>query len=394
MTRWLFTVICALALAGLTAPAAAQDVEADASIGWGRTLRQGRWNPARVELVNRGRAVVPVRLEWYVPQLGRRAAILRQDILLNPGTFDYAAALPVGPAVEAIHLTVVDPATNRTLAHWQSAQRDRLDLANRLILGEGPDLPALVAVAGRGNSPELPTTDALIEAVDIADLPREAAGYDALDALVLDRPALATLDPAVQAAIAEWTRGGGHLWIRLDRLALPPGDAAPLARLLLEALPSPPGSIDTNADGSPYLRLAGQTGDPVATTVSAGDGQLSFIHGPIDEATAADLADLPLRRTRDDLPGLDLAATAPSPLRRWLLIALPILCVVGPIDWLALRLAGQRHRRLPTWISLAATAAAIACVAGLAATSARVDVEPTRTAGPMIDVPVEATNSP
>ncbi len=392
--RALFIALCLLCLpTGALAAQAEGDVEVEARIGWGRTLRQGRFNPATARLLHRGRDVRPVRLEWYVPQLGRRAALIEQDVLLNPGTHRYAAALPIGPAVEAIHLTVVDPATNQTLAYWQSAQKDRLDLANRLILGEGPDLPALVAVAGRGDLPALPTTDALIEAVEIDALPRDAAGYDALDALVLDRPALATLDPLVQAAIADWTRGGGHLWVRLDRLALPPPDVSPLAALLLATLPGPPESFETDEEGTPYLRLAGQSDRPVATVVPAGAGQVIFLHGPVAALVPDALATLPLRRARTDTGGVDLALPAEAPSRRWLLIALPILCLVGPIDWLVLRLAGRRERRLPTWISLAATAAAIACVGVLAATSATTDAELARTTGPIADVRVEPSTS-
>ena len=378
----------------LALPAPAQDVEAEATIGWGRTLRQGRFNPATVELLYRGRVARPARLEWYVPQLGRTAFVLQQDVLLNPGTSRYAASLPVGPAVEAIHLTVVDPQTNRLLAFWQSAQRDRLDLANRLVLGEGPDLPALVAVAGRGELPALATTDALVEAVELDDLPREPRGYDALDVLVLDRPALATLDLDVQAAVAQWTRGGGHLWIRLDRLALPPAAQSPLADLLLSSLPGPPATIEVDADNSPYLRLAGQAGDAPVTTVPADGGFLSFFHGPIAQVPEAALDPLPLRQVQEPEATPRLSAESAFDPQAYSRLALPILCLIGPIDWLALRLAGRPRRRTAGRVSLAATVLAIACVAVLAVTTPPSPDAIGRTTGPFVDRAINTSEPP
>jgi hypothetical protein len=59
-----------------------------------------------------------------------------------------------------------------------------------------------------------------------------AAGYDALDVLVLNAPDLSKIDAKQQAAIVDWLRGGGTLWM------WPGATATPAEGPLIEALPA------------------------------------------------------------------------------------------------------------------------------------------------------------
>ncbi len=304
-------------------PAQAEVTRIDASVGWNDLVRPGRWHPATATLeANRRHDAV---LEWYVPQHGRQAMVLRQPATLNPGKQTFLATLPVGPDPWAIHLRIADAETDQTLAHWPTTPRSPVDLAALL----GDDGTPLVALAGES----FDGIDAT--RVPLTLLPRTAVAYEALDVLVLAGLDLASLEPEVDAAIAAWVRGGGTLWIWLD------GSPVPSRGAVLSLLPALPTQRVADDNGAGRWLLDGI--DPLAgvTRATADDGEVVFFHRrPI----ASDLPTIQIRPDDADV------VVAPAPRTGSLATRLlPIALLLGPIEWIVLRLAPTRVRRRGWW---------------------------------------------
>ena len=287
-----------LALLFLTILATPAPAAVEVALGWGGQLRPGRWNVASVTASRpeTGAAV----LEWYVPQPGRAALVLRQPVTLSPTPRTFRALLPIAGDLEALHLTVRDATTGETIGFWppepieSGAYRDRLAVERRPLVGTSGE-PESLGEFGAYLDPAL--------------VPNDPAGFDALDRLALARP---ELEPDQEAAVAAWVRAGGELVL------------------------TPPTPFDPD---SPLARLLGD----------AGEGRV----------LAPDDAPPPTPRLRV----ID-AATAQVPPIPWRppLAWIAVAFVIGPLDWLALRLAGLRAGRLrrgrrwltvPGWVAFA-----------------------------------------
>ena len=327
------TLAVAFLLICVTPAAAAVDV----ALGWGGQVRPGRWNVAAVT----ADADVPrdVVFEWYVPQPGRSALILRQPATVGPTPRTFLALLPVVGDLEAIHVDVIDAGTGRVLDSWPPGLLRPGAYRDRLAVGEGTDARPLIGVSGVGRSLD---EDAAYLPPEL--VPTTPVGFDALDALLLDEP---DLSPEQEKAVAAWVRAGGELRLHLGGGPVDP--ESPLVRLL-PALPE--GRVEH--DGDYYRPLPEVDGFPDVTSFDVGEGVVRFLHVPPDRV------DLPAEvrpRVVDDAT----ATVPPTPWRpplAWVAIAF----VVGPLDWVFLRLTGRvrRGRRwwtLPGWVALPALVA-------------------------------------
>ena len=341
----LFVAAFCLLMATLDCGAA---VTVTARFGWGDRFRPERWTPAYVTA--RADAPTPAVVEWYVPRPGRAAMVIRQDVTLNAAAETFPAYLPVGPDPAAIHVTVRDAATGRTLGAWP--QRPPSPTAY-----DAAQVRAPLFVGTSGESPSLRWVDRQTYAVAYLpplDLPRRAVGYDGLDVLVLDRPDLNAMEPAQARAVAAWVRSGGRLVVWTGINPVPAG--SPLADLM-------PGLVidfatrRVGAADVPFVRLAGVAEDALVTTVRRGEGEVVFLHAPPDALRDAGVTFLPdTPRPALDAPPLPKPAPPNGGGRPgWLLAALAVAAVVGPVDWLVqrrTRRSGLPWVTLPGWVVL------------------------------------------
>jgi hypothetical protein len=334
-----------------TLPARAQPApiaEADVAVGWAGLIRPGRWNPVTATV--QAPAPQAGTLEWYVPQEGRQAMVLRQPVALEPRSKTFVGLIPLGTDLRALHLTVRDEA-GRTIAHWPDEPLDEDALGRRMVLSENAGARVFVGAAGEGRVPTVSSESAAVGFVDLGQLPATPAGYDALDVLLLDAVPLDELRPDQAAAIARWVSAGGTLWLHPGNEPLP--DLSPILALL----PDRPGRRIVDGDRY-YTPLPGIRGTPAVTIVPAGEGRSVFFHVEPSQVSAGELDLMP----RPRVLATDRVEVAPIPWRppmSWLALAV----LLGPIEWLAMR----RTRRGPwirRWLPLPATLAAVV-LAGL-----------------------------
>lgn len=348
MPRWLFTATFAVLALCNTATGQPLDIVLDVKIGFGGRYRPDTWTPAFATA--QAAAPTPVVLRWYVPRPGREAMVIEQAAVLNPERGTHVAYLPIGPDPAGVHLTVVDTATGRTLAHWPNTLVSPIEYADAQVRQ-----PLFVGVSGAG--PALLSLDRKrynVAYLEPALLPRHPIGYDGLDVLALNRPQIAELELDQQEAIASWVRAGGRLMMWLDLQPLP--EDSPLASLI------PGGGIDEfgsrriGEEEVPYTRLREIPESQLVTLAPAGAGEIVFLHVPPDVAhriggsfmpeTARALAPAP-----PPLPSGAIAAAkkAAADDMGGLATLLAVALLIGPVDWLVLR---QTHRRMRRWITL------------------------------------------
>ena len=319
---YLLVLIGLAALLAAPYRACAQDAEpavevVSADLGWGRVIRPGRWNLASARL--RARAVTPVTLEWYVPRPGQAAMVIRQKAVINPRAGTYVMLVPVGPDAEAITLRVAEEETGRTLAWWPETLRVPGAFNRRIVEAEGETGVAFVGIAGDSNGFGWLNPTARSGLREVEQLPPVAAAYDALDVLLLNNVDLSRLDVAVQAAIAQWVRGGGELWLSLPTGGLPSRDDSPIAALL---------------DGAgPAEQLQ---------TLQIDQGRVRWLPRELSDADRESLQAAAAEAFSRSLGGVTSETrlvNPPPPRQPWPLLG--VLMIVGPIDLIILLLAGR-----------------------------------------------------
>lgn len=351
---WFLLIPALLGLSGI-AGAQSQDVVIEVGIGWDGRFRPDRWTPASVK----AQAARPtsVILKWYVPRPGREAMLIEQHVVLNPEPGTHLAYLPIGPDPAAVHLTVSDARTGRTLAHWPTSVVSPIQYADAQVRQ-----PIFVGVSGAG--PALRSLDDRefgVSYLAAEDLPRRAIGYDGLDVLALNRPQLATMELEQQEAIAAWVRAGGRLLMWLDVQPLP--EHSPLMSLL------PGGGVtgftERQLDGNNvfYAQLRDTDEQQLVTRAPAGAGEVIFLHVPPELALrlGADFMPHEPRGETTAAPALApaaLAATQEAAVTSTtgsLLTLFAVALLIGPVDWLVLRRSRRRMRRwltLPGWLAI------------------------------------------
>lgn len=341
-------------LAFALAPGIAQaEIVVSVSVGWGGGLRPDRWTPVYVTAQTDD--PTPVILSWYVPRPGREAMVIQQSVTLNPKSGTFPAFLPIGPDPSAVHLTVSDARTGRTLGYWPSTAVSPMAFADVQVRQ-----PVFVGVSGEG--PAMRFLDEERYAVSFLDaelLPERAIGFDGLDVLALNRPQLARLESAQQQAIVAWVRGGGRLLVWLDLQPLPAD--TPLLSLLPERIEQFT-MMRIGDENVPYTELVGVPTDQLVTRASQGLGEVIFLHVPPEVAARAGVEFMPQEARPEfvNLPALPAgsiraAEQAAHGQRGGLIPLFAAAILLGPVDWLILRSSGRRTRRwitLPGWMGM------------------------------------------
>ena len=353
MPRGWFHLIALIALGLCLASPASAQVLLEVNIGWEGRFCPDRWTPVIVSA--QADRPTPVIFKWYVPRPGRESMVIEQSVTLNIRSGDHFAYLPIGPDPAAVHLTVSDARTGRTLAYWPTEAVSPMEYADAQVRQ-----PVFIGVSGEGPALQsLKRETYAVAYLPPEHLPRRAIGYDGLDLLALNQPQIVGLEPQQQHAIAAWVRGGGRLLLWLDLQALP--EDSPLMSLI------PGGGVaeftarDIGGASVPYTRLENVPDRELVTRASHGLGEVIFLHVPPDTATAAGANFLPTEPRPEPVtlptpPAPTVAeAEAASADGTLPLSLLAVAVLVGPVDWLVLRRSSRRMRRwitLPGWLAV------------------------------------------
>ena len=369
----LLTVLCP----GLSAGA---ETGVSVRLGWGNAYRAGRWNPIYITAESSPPREVIAHVEgMHNPP---RAMAITHRFALSPAETTHTVLFPLGESQDLRRTSLVlrDATTEKRIAS--------MNLGFTPPPEQAPLGQPLIGVSGEkstwGLLKDQFAGEATVGFEETPYLPVVAAGYDALDVLVLNAPDLSKIDARQQAAIVDWLRGGGTLWM------WPGATATPANGPLIEALPAllrenqlielDPADVTqaglasvakirarqlTPMPGAEQVPLIGT--QVVAFRRTLGLGQI--VLAPIDLATLRFTSNLAAKRlwstmlqgvpdrTRDNLPDMKIARwvrevhvprtrTIPA----WLLVA---LVIIGPVDSLLLRLLGRRPWTVVTLVGWA-----------------------------------------
>ncbi|HEX4343402.1 MAG TPA: hypothetical protein VH255_08420, partial [Verrucomicrobiae bacterium] len=175
--------------------------------GWGNKDRPGRWNPILI----RASDPVPknVTLQIVSPQPGGFARVIEEQFGIGPvaATFQLLAPSHFSPGQETIAV-LRDTSTGKFLAQFP---RDiRRPTQNTPAVGPHAVFVGISGTAA--SLDQLGTElNADFAYRPIRLLPRSALGYDSLEILLLNRPRFSAIDGDQQTAILDWVRAGGTL---------------------------------------------------------------------------------------------------------------------------------------------------------------------------------------
>ncbi len=238
--RWklALAVVWMASLAGVASGRTTMDVE----IGFGESIRNARWTPVFVTAYDPALATARnVILELSVPLNGIEAPIIRQGFTIGPTPRTFVLYAPVSQGT-AQDLTAVlrDAASDRKLADYLA----REDINSRFgsIYGRFFDREVYVGISGHSPYQRLlagqfsrPEWGAGV--LEPARLPSVPVGYDSLDALILTAPDFDAIDVEQQRAILDWVRNGGNL------IVIPGADPIPPSGPIVDALPARIGAV-------------------------------------------------------------------------------------------------------------------------------------------------------
>jgi hypothetical protein len=301
-------------------------------VGWNDLVKPGHFHPATISVLSDDRHEATLR--WTVPQPNRTLLVVEQSAVINPGRQSFIATLPIDDDAWAISLDIVDAMSGELLAHWPTTPRSPATEGALVLETEGPTAMPLVVVVG--DAVDLPTEPTRVM---VEELPRVSVAYDAVDVLVLANVELSHVSPEQQQAVVDWVDGGGMVWWWCDLLPLPGN--SPLTRMLDDVLPQWPTRRDVDADG--MGRWVVGSDDTPWTSGDFGEGTVVFFHSRPSNFPPVDA------RPTASMPRVQVETT-----RTWWIALLPIAILLGPIDWLFVRLQGDQ-RVLAKALPLAAT---------------------------------------
>jgi hypothetical protein len=404
-----FAAFCltAFLLWQLACPALA-DTNLKVEFGWGGQMRPQRWTAVLVRASDsRNRNVL---LEVYWPQGGPDALRIGENFAIGPSPTTFELLVPVHGFFDYQQavFTLRDADSGRTLARFPGQLGGWSQESNSVttdggvvgVSGRSTDLPSLRA--------NLSASQLAIAYMEPQLLPASAIGYDSLDVLVLNAPNLSpapsssgqrAVDADQQQAILDWVRGGGNLilWPRA-------GEPSPTGGPIVDALPARLGdaaSVSLNAEQAARAGLDGAqltmnsyqlTPQADARRIDLLDGQLiacsrrlglgTIVLLPIDASRLA-FADAAKGRafwqplvagmhvlpplgssaavvtSQDDQMQSDAVARIAQTLsfasapgfdfRSLIMVLAGMMVIVGPVDWLVLKLLGRRPW---TWVTV------------------------------------------
>jgi hypothetical protein len=230
------------------------DVRVSVDVGWGDTIRLGRWTPVYVTLSDPD--AKNVTLEIMAPHDSQASMRIRQRVVAGPTPTTYFLLAPFRQYSDAT-LAVLDD-RGRHLADQTIVDNNDSTIAggNQKFFTESAG--AAFAGVGGGAADARVLEDQLHNANITAGyltadrLPPVAMGYQALDVLMLNNPDFSAISSDQQQAIVDWVKSGGQLVAWAGDAPLPAGNN-PLA----DALPAVFGDAHATVLPADVLSAAG-----------------------------------------------------------------------------------------------------------------------------------------
>ena len=230
-------------------PAFSQEIR-NVTVGWGNSLRLGRWTPVFVTVEDAQPREIDLQIHG---SYGEKSAALwlHQTAVAEPQPDTYCLLYPINAQPSQIEVIVSDKQTGRTLgtvamqndSSFSSAGRQptRILGPNETLIGISGNIDDATSLQAQLRLAEIPAG-----ILDPLHLPANFAGNDGISALILAAPDLDQLKPDQEQAILQWISRGGNL------LFIPPTSALPRGDSLVDALPCTIGInrlINANVDG-------------------------------------------------------------------------------------------------------------------------------------------------
>jgi hypothetical protein len=218
----------------LISPTSAQEIR-NVTVGWGNSLRLGRWTPVFVTIEDAQPREIDLQIHG---SYGEKSAALwlHQTAVAEPQPDTYCLLYPINAQPSQIEVIVSDKQTGRTLgtaamqndSSFSSAGRQptRILGPNETLIGISGNIDDATSLQAQLRLAEIPTG-----ILDPLHLPANFAGYDGISALILAAPDLDQLKPDQEQAILQWISRGANL------LFIPPTSTLPAADPLVDALP-------------------------------------------------------------------------------------------------------------------------------------------------------------
>ena len=257
-----YALLLAVALFLLAPPvprASAADATLNVDIGWGQSIRMGRWTPVTVtvsdpdgrdgliELSTEHDRLYGMRVRQH---LGTMSKVPRTFQLLVPIN-NYAPYYG-----DPVWVVLRDAKTGKTLARTLRPDEMAGPTRNRPQLTNVDPAGSFIGLTGRTaslNNLTMQVPGARISRGYMPQplLPTVPLGYDMLDVLLLNAPDLNGFSAEQERAIVDWVRAGGNL------LLYPGEDPLPKSGTLIDALPCTVGEVGTTELTPEQLDAAG-----------------------------------------------------------------------------------------------------------------------------------------
>lgn len=201
-------------------------------LGFGGVARPGSWAPVRLSLLNEGADNRAVICRWLINDYDGDEVLAERAATLNPQRTQYVWLYAVPPVNAQGNATwtfqVVDQQTGEALATQQHAPPELASMRAGII--------GVFSTADLGldaYTPKSPYTRpfaaheplGLVRGLSLTTLPDRWYGLQSMQSLVWTSeggsPDDAAVTPAMQAALREWVRRGGHLVIVLPAIGEP-----------------------------------------------------------------------------------------------------------------------------------------------------------------------------
>ena len=197
-------LLLALTLAGLAAPAAAQEdpIRLQAEVGFDNHYQRGQWTPVRITVANSGPDVEGLLVLDYPAGSGSEQIRYQAPVSLPRGSRK-TVTLYVGPDSYASTWTVQLLAGGKPLAQARVQPRslNPEQALYAVVSGSPIDLAVLEEI----------NRQATVATILLDNLPAGAPAWESLDLLVLNDLDTGALTPDQRAALEGWVAAGGHL---------------------------------------------------------------------------------------------------------------------------------------------------------------------------------------
>jgi hypothetical protein len=222
--------------------AVAQEIH-HVTVGWGDTIRLGRWTPIYVTVSDPHAREIDLQIHGTYGEKSE-ALWMHQTAVAEPQPDTYCILYPINAQLSRIEVIVSDSQTGRTLgtrvlqsdSSFSSGGRlpQRLLAPQDVLIGVSGSIDDMTKLESQCKFAEIPAG-----ILAPLRLPANFAGYDSISVLILASLDFDQIKPDQEQAILQWVNRGGNLLFMPSTSAIPGKDA------IVKALPCTIGTNQT-----------------------------------------------------------------------------------------------------------------------------------------------------